>query len=82
MIDCISCLYEYQCDWTEAEVGKCSHYRPEPENKRTEKRQDKKSLYIKIIRDLADIAGLDVEGIVSIKDRKEQTSDLIIMAKK
>lgn len=43
---------------------------------------DRKSLYIKIIRDLADIAGLDVEGIVSIKDRKEQTSDLIIMAKK
>ena len=66
----------------EAEAGKCSHYRPEPGCKKVREPMDRKSLYIKIIRDLADIAGLDVEGIVSIKDRKEQASDLIIMAKK
>lgn len=77
MIECISCLYECQCDW--AEAGKCSHYRPEPDCKKAEEAPDRKSLYIKIIHDLANIAGLDVEGIVRIKDKEDQTSDLIIL---
>lgn len=38
MIECISCLYEYQCDW--AEAGHCSHYRPELE---TENEQSRKA---------------------------------------
>ena len=82
MADCTMCSYEYQCDWGEIVDGRCSHYRPVPDCQETEKRLDRKSLYIEIIRNLADIADLDVEGIVSITDRKEQTSDLIIMIKK
>ena len=36
MIECISCLYEHQCDWAEAEAGECSHYRPDLEHKEAE----------------------------------------------
>ena len=34
--DCTTCLYEYQCDWAEAEAGECSHYRPDLEAKEEE----------------------------------------------
>ena len=32
-MDCTSCMYEYMCDWTEAEASECSHYRPDLEHK-------------------------------------------------
>ena len=35
-MDCTSCMYEYMCDWTEAEASECSHYRPDLEHKETE----------------------------------------------
>lgn len=82
MIECISCLYELQCDWTEAESEPCSHYRPEPGYKKVREPLDRKSLYIKIIYDLADVADLEVEGIISIKDKKDQTSIAVVMVKR
>lgn len=82
MIECISCLYELQCDWTEAEAGKCSHYRPEPGCKKVREPLDRKSLYIKIIHDLADVADLEVEGMISIKDKKDQASIAVVMARR
>lgn len=82
MIECISCLYELQCDWTEAEAEPCGHYRPEPGYKKARESLDRKSLYIKIIHDLADVADLEVEGIISIKDKKDQTSIAVVMAKR
>lgn len=36
MTDCTTCIYEYQCDWAEAEAGDCSHYRPDLEAKEKE----------------------------------------------
>ena len=82
MMDCTLCLYEYQCDWAEAENGQCSHYRPEPGCKKVGEVLDKKSLYIKSICDLADVAGLDIEGIISVKDKKDQTSSAVIITKR
>ena len=35
-MDCTSCMYEYMCDWTEAEASECSHYRPDSEHKEAE----------------------------------------------
>lgn len=81
-MDCTSCMYEYMCDWTEAESGPCSHYRPEPGYKKVREPLDRKSLYIKIIYDLADVADLEVEGIISIKDKKDQTSIAVVMVKR
>ena len=82
MIECISCLYEYQCDWAEAEAGECSHYRPDPDHKRLDRPLDRKDLYLKVMQDLADAAGLDVEGIISVKDKKDQTSSAVIITKR
>lgn len=79
MIECISCLYEYQCDW--AEAGHCSHYRPDPDHKERD-RLDRKYLYLKIMQDLADAADLAVAGIISVTDKKDQTSIAVVMAKR
>lgn len=80
--DCTTCIYEYQCDWAEAEAGECSHYRLESGCKKVGEVLDKKSLYIKSICDLADVAGLDIEGIISVKDKKDQTSSAVIITKR
>lgn len=41
MIDCTECIYEYSCDWEEAESGKCKHYRPDIDHKTREMNNEK-----------------------------------------
>ena len=79
MIECASCLYELQCDWEEAVPGPCGHYRPDPDYKEPDKPLDRKSLYLEILRKLADTEGLDVSGMIQVKDEKDHTVQVFLL---
>ena len=79
MTECTTCLYEYQCDWAEAVPGPCGHYRPDPDHKEPDKPLGRKSQYLKIICGLAETVGLDVSGVIQVKDVKDHTAQVFLL---